>query len=633
MKKMKLSNYRYLLIIILVAFLPGILLGQSDGKYGTTMNLSYGAGARAMGLGRAYVAVANDPTAIFWNPAGLELVPRTSLTLFHNQLFEGTIYDFIGFVYPTLTYGTVGLGFARLGTGEVPIVNDFNVREGEMNYEEAEVYVSYGKRLPYNLYGGLTFKIRRQSFSVINQDASGIGLDLGLMYQPRWEEGIFSNLGFGLSFRNLASPSLRLGTESEQEPYHLTFGMVKGLRVGTNNSINFVLDFHNSPDEGLSFLFGSEYLFRDFGTIRFGYDNASFSVGAGVQYSFVKIDYSFGSSTGGGEFPPTHRFSLTFDIGKSREEIFLNAEKERIEREKELVARSKEEERQNLIIQSLKSGREYLQEGRYFDAYSEFQQVVSVDPFNKQANALMDSANALVQTEFERRQQEAISTALDKELAEENRKFTELHFQRGQVNLQKKQFTDALVEFNLALERSPDNPMIQEAIATTERRMQQEIRRLITRGREEFSSGNYSEALIILNEALVLAPEDRRLKEEIKTLATRIKIQQYVQRALQYYDLGQLQNALSQFEEALKLDPSNQRLVDYVERTKKGLGLGEQTMDQESERRYIEGVDLFLGGKYEEALRIWKELEKEYPYNKKLQDAIKSVEDRLKTQQ
>jgi len=88
MKKMKLSNYRCSLLVILATFLPGILFGQSDGKYGTTMNLSYGAGARAMGLGRAYVAVANDPTAIFWNPAGLELVPRTSLTLFHNQLFR-----------------------------------------------------------------------------------------------------------------------------------------------------------------------------------------------------------------------------------------------------------------------------------------------------------------------------------------------------------------------------------------------------------------------------------------------------------------------------------------------------------------------------------------------------------------
>jgi tetratricopeptide (TPR) repeat protein len=161
--------------------------------------------------------------------------------------------------------------------------------------------------------------------------------------------------------------------------------------------------------------------------------------------------------------------------------------------------------------------------------------------------------------------------------------------------------------------------------------MQAEVRKLVTQGREEFRNGNYSNALLILNRALVLAPEDPKLKQEINTLASRIKIQQYVQQALQYLDRGEYQSALSLFEEALKMDPSNQRLREYVERTKQGMGIGEQLMDQESERRYIEAVDLFLAGKYEEALAIWKELQKKYPYIKKLQDAVKSAEDRLNT--
>lgn len=632
MKKIKLFRHLFMILILLHLMQPWLLQGQSDGEYGTTSNLSYGPGARALALGRAYVSVANDPTAVFWNPAGLELVPRISLTLFHNMLFESTVYDFIGFVYPTLTYGTVGIGFARLGTSDIPVVDKYNVKQGNMNYEEAEVYVSYGKKMPYNLYGGITFKIRRSSFSYINQDATGLGMDLGLMYQPGWEGGIFQNLNFGFGWRNLVSPSLKLGSESEQEPAHITFGLVKGLKIGENNGLNVALDLHTTKYEGMAILFGTEYLFRDFGTIRLGYDNSSFAIGAGVKYSFVTIDYSFGSTMSDGEFPPTHRFSFSFDIGKSREELFVKAERERIEREKELVARTKEEERQNLISESMNKGQDYLTEGRYFDAYSEFQQVVSVDPFNKRANVLMDSANTLIQMEFAKREQEAISSAIDKQLAEENQKFVQEHFEKGNAYLQNKRFTDALVEFNMALERSPGNSLVLQAIQSTNRQMQGEVRRLITRGREEFSNGNYSEAIIILNEALVLSPEDARLKEEIRTLATRIKIQQFVQRALQYYDLGQFEEALDQFEEALKLDPSNQRLRDYVERTKAGMGITDQTMDQESERRYIEGVDLFLAGRYQDALKIWRELEQKYPYNKKLQDAIKSAEDRLKTQ-
>jgi len=608
---------------------PLILFAQTEGEYGTTMNLSYGAGARAMGLGRAFVAVANDPTAVFWNPAGLELVPRATLTLFHNQIFEGTIYDFLGFVYPTLNYGTVGLGLARIGTGDIPVTDINNVRLGKMNYEEDELYISYAKILPFNFYGGMTFKIRRQLFSFIEQDATGLGVDLGLMYRPQWESPLLRQLAFGLSYRNLISPELKLGSVTDNEPYHLTFGLVKGIPIGESNRVNVVFDYHKSKFESGAIRMGTEYVYHDLGTIRLGFDNNRLAFGAGIQYSFLQIDYSFGSMNSDGAFPPTHRFSVTFNIGKSREELILIAEEKRKQREKELVERTKELERQNFIAEHLKKGEEYLQANRYFDAYVEFQQVVSVDPFNKTANALLDSTNNLIQDDLEKRQQEAIAKAIDKELAEKNRNFVKLHFEKGQLFLQKNQFTDALIEFNLALERAPDDPIIKEAIATAKRRLQSQVRKLVNQGRIQFQQGNYSEALQILSKALVLAPEDPKLNEEINTLANRIKIQQYVQQGLQLVDLGDYQQALTIFEEALKMDPSNQRLRQYIERTKQGLGGEETKMDQEAERKYIEGVDLFLSGRYEEALKIWKELEQEYPYSKKLQDAIKSAEERI----
>lgn len=613
----------------LFLMVPLALFAQSEGEYGTTMNLSYGTGARAMGLGRAFVAVANDPTAVFWNPAGLELVPRVTLTLFHNQIFEGTIYDFLGFVYPTLNYGTVGLGLARIGTGDIPVTDINNVRLGEMNYEEDELYISYAKILPFNFYGGMTFKIRRQLFSYIEKDATGLGVDLGLMYRPQWESPVLRMLAFGLSYRNLVSPELKLGSITDSEPYHLTFGLVKGIPIGESNRVNVVMDYHKSKFESGAIRMGTEYVYHNLGTIRVGFDNNRLTFGAGIHYSFMQIDYSFGSMNTDGAFPPTHRFSVTFHIGKSREELILIAEEKRKKREKELVERTKELERQNFIVEHLKKGQEYLQANRYFDAYVEFQQVVSVDPFNKTANALLDSTNNLIQNDLEKRQQEAIAKAVDKELAEKNRNFVKLHFEKGQLYLQKNQFTDALIEFNLALERAPDDPIIKEAIATAKRRLQSQVRKLVNQGRSQFQQGNYSEALQILSKALVLAPEDPKLKDEINTLANRIKIQQYVQQGLQLVDLGDYQKALTLFEEALKMDPSNQRLKQYIERTRRGLGGEETKMDQEAERKYIEGVDLFLAGRYREALKIWKELEQKYPYNKKLQDAIKSAEERI----
>ncbi len=153
---------------------------------------------------------------------------------------------------------------------------------------------------------------------------------------------------------------------------------------------------------------------------------------------------------------------------------------------------------------------------------------------------------------------------------------------------------------------------------------------MVSRGRQQFRQGNYSEALRILSEALVLAPEDPQLQDEINTLANRIKVQQYVQQALQLYDLGHYQRALNLFEEALKLDPSNKAIQQYLERTRHGIGVVKEKMDPESERQYIVGTELFLKGRYKEALDIWQKLATRYPFNKKVRDAVQNAKDRIR---
>lgn len=617
-------------LVLLLLILASPVLGIGEGEHGTLMNLSYGAGARAIGMGRAYVAVANDPTAIFWNPAGLERIPRATFTLFHHQLFESTTYDFLGFAYPTLTYGTVGLGLARLGTTGIPITDQNNVSLGSSDYQELEIYAAYAKRLPFNLIAGATFKVRRQEFTFENRVASGLGMDLGLQYQPGWQSGIGRNLVLGITYRNLISPELKLGNEVESEPYILTAGLSKLFSFGESGGFRAVFDYVKTRYGSADFHMGGEYLFRQLGSLRAGMDGSRFSFGAGVKIVFVNIDYSFGSTTSESEFPPTHRFSLTFELGKSRQELVQIAEAKRLEREKQLVEKTKAEERLKFIEDRLKKGQEYLDQQKYFDAYVEFQQAVAVDPFNETANALLQTANEKIQEDLESRQQAAIEEAVDKELAEATRNFVNLHLEKGRAFLQKNQFTDALIEFNLALERDPENPVIQDAIGTTRRLMDEEIRGLLNRGRTEFRKGNYADALRILSQALVLSPRDTVLKVEINSLANRIKIQQYIQEALQSFDRGEYEKALALFEEALRMDPGNQRLQEYIERTKRGMGVVEKQLDQEAETEYLRGVDYYLAGRYEKALEIWRELAKKYPYSKKIQESIKSAEDRIK---
>ncbi len=605
-------------------------LPAQDGSAGTTSLMNIGASARALGMGRAYVALADEPAAVYWNPAALDLIPRMSFSLFHAPLYEGALYDFIGFVYPTLQFGTIGIGYARIGVGDIPVVDAFNSRMGTSSFFVSELYIAYGKKLPYNLSAGVTFKVDQEQFTYFNFVTRGIGLDIGLMYTSPFDNKLLRNLQVGFSLQNVIPPELKLGTRQEQLPRQFRVGFMKLLPIGLSGKVRITMDFAKSQFEPLRVHFGTEYQFRNLGTLRIGIDRNNIAVGAGIKYRFLEVDYSFGNLSYQGDWPILHRFALRFHLGKSREELIRIAEERRKQRERELVERTKEEERRRFIETHLQLGQKLLREKKYFDAATEFQMVISEDPFNKTAKALLDSANTMIQQELERRQEQLIAQAVDKELAKENKRYVQLHFEKGNLYLQQKRFTEALMEFNLALERSPNDPIILQAIRTTKRRLNLEVRRLLTQARNEYNRGNNAEALRLLSEALVLSPDDRQLKREVDALANRIKVQQYIQQALQLYDQGRYEEALALFEEALKLDPANEVLQRYVQRTRLGLGKETQELDPEAERQYFAATDLFLAGKYEEALKIWREIAKKYPYNQKVQDAIKKAEDLLK---
>ncbi|RMF58627.1 MAG: tetratricopeptide repeat protein [Calditrichaeota bacterium] len=623
-------------IVVLLGFLlffPGNSTAQTADAGTQPILHEIGASARAFALGRAFVALADDPSAVFWNPSGLEYAPRMALSLFHTPLvIEGASYDFIGFVYPTLQFGTVGVGYARLGVSGISVRDVFNIELSDnASFDFSEIYIAYAKKIPFNLSAGLTFKVQRQDFPAQNRVTSAFGLDAGLMYRPRFESPALQNISVGIHFQNALKQRLKLGAHEDTLGYKISFGVAKGLRLGTNGNLNILLGYTKGEFQSGSIHFGSEYVFNNMASLRAGFDKSFPSFGAGVKYKFVQLDYSFGSLTDETEFPPSHRFSITFNLGMSREEKIELAEKRRIEREKQIIAETRERDRQRRIAEHMKKGKEYLDQERYFDAYSEFQQVLVEDTFNKEANALFDSTRALIDRQFEKQQQEAISHAVNKELAEENRKFVELHFKQGHIFLQNNQFTDALIEFNQALERAPGDSLIQEAIRVTERRLNTEVRKLVTAARDQFKQGNYSEALRLLSEALVLSPKDPQLKEEINTLTTRIKVQQITVTGLAYLELGDYEKAKETFEEGLKLDPANEAMRRYLEIAKGRLGgPKQQEMDPEAQRQYLIGTEHFLAGRYEEALKIWKKLAEKYPYNKELQDAINTAEDRLK---
>ena len=108
------------LAIVSTVVFCNFLFANTEYKYAGEF-LSVGAGARALGMGGAFVAVADDGTAAYWSPGGLSSLERREVDFMHSQQFDNLVKtNFISYVHPTSNWGTFGISWLRLGVEDIP---------------------------------------------------------------------------------------------------------------------------------------------------------------------------------------------------------------------------------------------------------------------------------------------------------------------------------------------------------------------------------------------------------------------------------------------------------------------------------------------------------------------------------
>ena len=116
--------------------LPQLVGAQNTVKYSNEF-LSIGVGARALGMSGAQVAIVDDVTSGFWNPAGLAaMTDKTQVALMHSEYFAGIAkFDYGAFATRIDERTSAGISVVRFGIDDIPDTSELIDANGNINYD------------------------------------------------------------------------------------------------------------------------------------------------------------------------------------------------------------------------------------------------------------------------------------------------------------------------------------------------------------------------------------------------------------------------------------------------------------------------------------------------------------------
>ncbi len=294
------------LALVLAALAPHAALAAA-GETGFTF-LKLGVGARAMGMGSAYVALADDPTAVYWNPAGLAGVKGAELSLMHNEWIQDFRQEFAAVSTP-LGHGALGLGFSGFYTSELEKRDDTGTLIGHFGFNDVSASANYARKFGPDFAGGIGLKYIREMID--QEDATTFAFDLGGRY---FDEK--SGLSVGAAVQNIGGDA-----KFDKEAFSLPTTMRAGVALTRGISRwqgrgAFSAEIRKSSKDDTRLHVGGEFEYKERFALRagakFGYDDQDVSFGLGVKQNRFGFDYAlvpFSSNLG-----TTHFFSLNLQL-------------------------------------------------------------------------------------------------------------------------------------------------------------------------------------------------------------------------------------------------------------------------------------------------------------------------------
>jgi len=294
---------KYIVAILIFLTLAGMAI--ASGKNSLDLGIA-GVGARPMGMGRSFVAVADDSNAIFQNPGGLGMIRTWGITSMTTKVLRKADYRLLGGIIPT-RFGTFGLGCISMNTPAGYLTTDRASLASAVpiSYNSSFIYLSYGYDLSQSFKAsnlgkmgvGCNLKLINNGFNgVAGATGSGVEADLGLMIKSE-------RANFGITLTNAgAGNNVEWGSGAKDE----VPAIIKlGLSLNPRSDLLVAIDAENSTIKQPMLMHGGvEWSPLQVLKLRAGLDQepsgtgsaaTNITAGLGVNMNGFRFDYAYRS--------------------------------------------------------------------------------------------------------------------------------------------------------------------------------------------------------------------------------------------------------------------------------------------------------------------------------------------------
>lgn len=324
------KTFTYIILLFLICISTSFAQEELElnvSKRGTTAApfLKISQGARASAMGSAFVAVADDPSSVYWNCAGIARLEKHGVIFDHTSWIADIDYLFFGASVNLGDYGAFGMSMtsSKYGDMKVTTIDEPNGTGEVFNASDIAISLSYAFNLTDNFSIGFNPKVIYQGIWTMSSYA--MALDFGVLYNTP-----FKGVTLGMSITNFGQKMQlsgqsnmilidqdetssgnndkipgSLNTDVWDLPLGFKFGVCYTPIISDMHKLVIAMDASHPNDNYESLNLGAEYGFNKTFFIRGGYKSMflqnseeSFTLGAGIKQNLlgninIGLDYAY----------------------------------------------------------------------------------------------------------------------------------------------------------------------------------------------------------------------------------------------------------------------------------------------------------------------------------------------------